>query len=143
MFQIRRSGNFTCLLEPGAAHCGIRNHANNFDYDVKIAIDDDALNHRGFVMDNQEIDLYFQTIKSTAESCEQLSLQAAKHFWNQLTESIPGQNKKLRGAKVLKLEISIWGMNKVACLDYIYDRSMGHPAPDGQIYPRARRPAAV
>jgi hypothetical protein len=79
MYFLRRKGHFIARLIPSKGHCGIL-PINGFDYEVEICISDDGLDEKGFVINNKEIDLHFQNVKSTRLSCELLACQAARKF---------------------------------------------------------------
>lgn len=126
MFQITRKGNFTVKLLPNSNHCGIKLGMNNFDYEVQIMVDDNYLDSRGFILDNGSIDEYFQNIGKTPLSCELLSREAGFHFWEALVSNsfAPG-NSLSRSKQIVRIFVRVWGLSKIACIDFIWDRREG------------------
>jgi hypothetical protein len=77
-FTLRREGTFICELS-GSIHCGLL-PINEFRYQAEICVTDNGLDSQGFIMDNADIQKYFDSIGATDLSCELLACNTARHF---------------------------------------------------------------
>jgi hypothetical protein len=124
MFTIRRTDKFTTYLVPNTTHCGIGNGVNSgdgqtveFTYDAWVCMDDKGLDDSGFVIDNKEFKVFFDTQKRTSLSCERLCYKAAQHFFKIASKSKQGMRY------VDEVCVKIWGLPGVAYAEYKWTRS--------------------
>jgi len=87
-FQINRTGTFTVPIREGSPHCGILEGKNTFKYEVSCSVSIVALDEQGFVMDNADIQTYFDRAfrEPLGISCERVALKAAKDIYAMLGE---------------------------------------------------------
>ena len=71
---LRRRGGFNCEVI-GNSHCGSETHIV-IKYAVKIQCS--TLDKRGFVMAQEDLSDFFQGMKTTRLSCEELAIQCAE-----------------------------------------------------------------
>lgn len=68
---LRRSGQFT-LRVAGDHHCGVTTDGSVLIKYEFSAVCSTVLDHRGFLFEQRNIDAYFQSLRRTTRSCEQL-----------------------------------------------------------------------
>lgn len=110
---IKRSGTFPVGF-PGdnpfghsREQCGMRGQTYTLNYEVRIVGDDQHLNERGFIIDNNAIHEYFLRTYRYAEhfpSCEQIACQACKDF-----EKMQGKGD-LKNVKFHEIDVTISAM---------------------------------
>lgn len=83
---LRRGGDFTISLH-GSNHCGTEK-VLRLDYLVEVECDL-SLDDRGFLFDQTKIAAYFHDLKSTALSCEELAMAAARDIHAIVKEENP------------------------------------------------------
>jgi hypothetical protein len=91
----------------GENHCG-PNHESpkSFNYEVEVRYPLDALDERGFLLDNLSFQEYFEALHQTSYSCELLATHAACTFW----DMAEGRCEQVR--------VCIWGIREVAKVEF-------------------------
>lgn len=111
-FIQRAKGEFTVMLAPGTPHCGPDQSdkpiPGHFSYEVEIDYDSDALDDRGFLLDNKTFQNYFNSLNANGPieiSCEKLCEQAEAA----LCEMVSPRRKDCQ-----KIEVKIFPMPGVS-----------------------------
>lgn len=74
-------GSFHCTLVPGTNHCGIDDTDATFKYAVDIEYTSrDALDDKGFLLDNLTFRSYFNSLGAVRISCEEVAHAACEYF---------------------------------------------------------------
>lgn len=117
MFTIRRKGEFSAFLVAGTPHCGIGEDViKTFNYEAWICMKPEGLDGRGFVVDNKVFKQFFDAQLHLTISCEQLALNAARHFFKLASA---GKRKDL----IVEVCVQIWGLPGEAYAEYKWVRS--------------------
>lgn len=88
--QIQRVGRFRVNFKgPNTNQCGQKNVTRELRYKVEITGDDTVLDQQGFIIDNNDIDRYFQEKYGVEDgfefqSCENIAQEACKAFRGRL-----------------------------------------------------------
>jgi hypothetical protein len=115
VFTLRREGTFDALLT-GDFHCGLTKGFNRFKYEVEICVTSDGLDPKGFVVDNREIQQYFDTYYGstpTTRSCETMASTATFAFLNLLGT---------RSKHCRRVCVRIYGL-PTAYVEYVFQKS--------------------
>lgn len=83
MFTVIRRGDFYAT-PTGDNHCGLSKTAHRFLYEVAISCK--TTDERGFVVDQFDVQKYFDNLWQVEFSCEQLAETVAHHFLSNLRE---------------------------------------------------------
>lgn len=79
------SGKFSCDVVPGTPHCGKDENRGHFRYCVDVVYSShEALDDRGFLLDNLDFKHYFDGVTRVSVSCEQLAMDACRYFTRKL-----------------------------------------------------------
>ena len=114
MIEQRAVDTFSIEVE-GPYHCGPDNTSpKSFDYEITIEYLNDALDERGFVLDNLAFREYFAGLKRTSLSCELLCCKCARDLMA-LTEG-----------KALRVCVAIWAIKEHVCVKKVYSRAEYH-----------------
>lgn len=80
MFSQRAVGTFEPAVA-GEFHCGPDHTSPKlFNWEVRLQWPDAALDPNGFLLDNMSFREYFNAIEVLTDSCELVTIKAAKHF---------------------------------------------------------------
>ena len=108
-FRQVANGSFSADVE-GCFHCGPNHDSPKaFDYEVEVHYPSEALDERGFLMDNLAFSEYFTQLQKVEHSCELLAKTAAEFFWN----IAKGRCKEIR--------VAVWGIRGAARVEFILD----------------------
>lgn len=86
-FTLRRTGAFTQHTH-GATHCGTSN-VLAVRYVLSVTCTVDSLDSRGFLFDQMNVDSFFQHAKSTALSCENLTVFYGREIYKLIIRENP------------------------------------------------------
>lgn len=102
LLSITRAGTFSVKIANDAPHCGVVKHRNTFKYEVCCSMKEETLDKNGFVIDNADIQTYFDRRyqKPLKLSCELLARQAAHDLYE-----LFGKRKK----GCMEITVRIWG----------------------------------
>jgi hypothetical protein len=85
--KMDRDGEFR-LRATGPSHCGVDENLT-IRYHM-VCLCDNKLDGRGFLFDQLNVDSYFQGIRTTTLSCEQLCVQCGKELISRIKVENPG-----------------------------------------------------
>lgn len=90
MFTQSASGEFSIEVS-GLYHCGPNHDSPKmFHYDVQLSWPDDALDDKGFLLDNTAFQAYFDHLGHTDLSCERLVIKAHNDIQAMCDAHYPG-----------------------------------------------------
>lgn len=108
-FRQHVEGEFEVIVK-GQNHCGIDDEPRKaFRYEVDIFYPPDALDERGFLLDNLTFRSYFSSIGETDMSCERLAQSAHAYFCGLLQ------------GRGLHCRVAIWGIAGYARIEFETD----------------------
>lgn len=100
---MQRTGTFMIEVS-GPNHCGTHDHHEQMKYHM-IATCSPHFDKRGFLFDQLSIDNYFQSIKKTTKSCEQLTVDCCSQLLKLIRdEALAHGNQK---CPVLHIKLSL------------------------------------
>lgn len=86
---LRRTGQFTIAVA-GDNHCGVTTDGKVLIKYEFAAVCSTDLDHRGFLFEQRNIDAYFQALRRTTRSCEQLVQGCLKALLGRIMDENPG-----------------------------------------------------
>lgn len=105
-FKQEAHGSFSVHVL-GENHCGPdHNSPKSFPFSVCIEYPVEALDARGFLLDNLHFRSYFDGIGQTDLSCELLARKCADDLF------------RATGGRCIKVTVSIWGIPDHACISF-------------------------
>lgn len=116
ILKMKREGTFHANFRETAVNCG-RGGQTIFQYRVEVECDEDVLDSRGFIMDNNDVQFYFDSTyrrKQDAVSCENIAMKACIELHRMI----------VKRESVRRLAVTING-SAAAGLTAEWDRSMG------------------
>jgi hypothetical protein len=88
MFYQHVTGDFEVAIG-GAYHCGPDDSSpKRLQFEVLVEYPDDALDERGFLIDNLTFQHYFNSIGYTTDSCELIAKHAGEYFCSLATKAL-------------------------------------------------------
>jgi hypothetical protein len=88
-FKQHASSDFVCTIVKGTPHCGKDENTGHFRYCVDIVYTSPAaLDANRFLLDNLDFQTYFDGLHDIEVSCEQLAIDACRHFEEKLGDRI-------------------------------------------------------
>lgn len=106
MMELWREGSFTAkgMIQPSPNRCGIEN-STTYRYEVRLFARRAQLNHRGFILDNRAVNLYWimkwgSEAPKVLPSCEDIAAIALQDFRTLARKD---------GVKLLGLEVAVYG----------------------------------
>src|SRR5579863_1463401 len=100
-------GKFTIDVT-GPYHCG-PDHTTpkTFDFEVALRYHEDALDERGFLIDNTHFRQYFNALGTTDLSCERLVRKASQDFYGLVQD------------RCLEIRVAIWAIPNGARVEHV------------------------
>lgn len=98
---LKRTGDFRVHML-GENHCGLGEQGQvlRMRYIVECRCTSDSLDGRGFLVEQFDVDAYFQSLDVTIGSCENMAIVTARGVWRVIRK----QNPK---AKILRLGVTL------------------------------------
>jgi len=110
--KMDRAGEFK-LFAYGPNHCGVQEHIT-VKYRM-VCLCSPRLDSRGFLFDQVNVDNYFQSIKKSRRSCEQLT----KSCLSNLLKMVKAENPS---CEVLKMELTLSPQPFLASMTYSWEQ---------------------
>ena len=86
-FTLTREGEFT-IQTFGTNHCGTKNPLK-ISYELVVKTSADSLDSRGFLFDQTKVDAWFQSLRGTELSCEQLTIFCGRAIYKLIRNENP------------------------------------------------------
>lgn len=116
-FTLTREGEFS-IKTHGKNHCGVTDSLRMY-YKLVVRCTGDSLDDRGFLFDQTKVDQWFQSVQSTALSCEQLTIFCGRAVYKLIRHENPKCNIK-HFALTLSPQMTLSNRHSLAELTFSY-----------------------